>query len=94
MKFPKGTTMYWKHNNQPAYQKLGDSELDWWVSLDSHYVTNPDEVRDKGKDPIVKPESEKPLYRNGKLNRFGFQWTDKQVWEYYSPVVNFYFSLD
>jgi hypothetical protein len=34
----------------------------------------------------LRPESEKPLYRNGKLNRFGFRWTDKQVNEYYPSI--------
>jgi hypothetical protein len=34
----------------------------------------------------LRPESEKPLYRNGKLNRFGFRWTDKQVNEYYTNI--------
>ena len=85
MIFRIGTVMCWKHNEKPAYEKLDD---DWWVSLDSYYVSNAEQV-DKGAEPIVRPESEKPLYRNGKLNRFGFKLPDEQVHSYYKNIMYF-----
>ncbi len=38
----------------------------------------------------LKPETDKPLYRNGSLNRYGFKWTDNQVFEHYNSFMEFY----
>ena len=47
----------------------------------------------KEKTHELLPESEKPLYKkNGDLNRFGFRWTDNQVWEEYSNYMLFEFK--
>lgn len=82
MKFRKGDKMFWKNSNTPAYEKVGDNDFDWWVSLDSKYLV--ETVHE------LRPETEKPLYRkDGTLNRFGFKWTDDQVYEYYKSFMNF-----
>lgn len=92
--FKRGTKMFWKSTNQPAYEKVGDDELDWWVSLDSKFLKEETKLDEKTgeryKTHVAYPESEKPLYKNdGSLNRFGFKWTDKQVEDYYKGIMNF-----
>ena len=95
MNFPKGTKLYWKKDNTPAYEKLSDDEWSWWVSLDSKYLKEvTDNTDTKEKIYELRPESEKPLYKNnGDLNRFGFRWTDNQVCKEYSGYMLFEFNL-
>lgn len=92
--------MHWKSTGKPAYQKLGDAECDWWVSLDSTFVTESEELNPLNKKMetvyTLRPESDKALYKKDKkgnvttdLNRFGFRWTDQQVYEYYKDVMTF-----
>jgi hypothetical protein len=94
--FAKGTKMFWP-DGRPAYEKLDDEDFGTWVSLCSTYVVErmeeyseyvpamSKEVVKKIKVHETRPESEKPLYNeSGKLNRFGFKWTDKQVKEYFT----------
>ncbi len=85
--FKTGTKMYWKSTNQPAYEKLDNEDFGTWVSLDSKYLVR--EMIDGEMVDVVYPESDKPLYRNGQLNRFGFKWTDQQVYDYYKGIMNF-----
>lgn len=43
-----------------------------------------------GKEYELRKENEKPLYdEKGNLNRFGFRWTDNQVFDYYSSIMLF-----
>jgi len=115
MLYLKGTLIVNKEGT-PVYEKLGDLDWDWWVSLDSNYLVErleevevlvskndidlelPDELLDmsmfkKKKVKLIehdlRPESEKPLYRNGKLNRFGWKWTDSQVQKEYGGSHTF-----
>lgn len=103
--FKAGTKLYWKASNQPAYEKLDDEDFGTWVSLDSKYLVRKLVVDKSGKAldksgklastgneqyvDVLKPESEKPLYRNGQVNRFGFRWTDQQVYAYFNSFMNF-----
>jgi hypothetical protein len=88
--FKKGTKMYWKNSNLPAFEKLGDNEFDWWVSLDSKYLVEKINPLTNEKEYEQKLETEKPLYnKEGRLNRFGFKWTDQQVFDYYRNIMNF-----
>jgi len=89
MKYKKGTRMFWKKDCTPAYMKLDDEDFGWWVALDSNYLV---EVKEGNKvvGHDLKPESDKPLYdRNGRLNRYGWRWTDEQVWDYYKDLMFF-----
>jgi len=85
--FKLGTKLYWKTSNQPAYEKLDDEDFGTWVSLDSKYLVR--EMVDDEMVDVLHSESEKPLYRDGRLNRFGFRWTDQQVYDYYKSFMNF-----
>ena len=84
IKFDIGTKMYWAKTNLPAYEKIAEDE---WVNLDSTYIEEIGEG--KNIEFILKSESEKPLYRNGKLNRFGFKWPDEMVYNYYKNFMKF-----
>lgn len=76
--YPKGTRLFWKKNGLPAYEKVGETGWDWWVSLDSKYLVNGE----------LRPESEKPLFNsNGGLNRFGFRQTDEGVNYHYLSIM-------
>lgn len=96
-RFFKGSKMLWKSTGLPAFEKLDDNEWGNWVSLDSTYL-----VERKVVDPVtkketseydLKPESEKPLYnKEGRLNRYGFKWPDKQVFEHYKGFMNFEYA--
>lgn len=92
--FVKGTKMFWRNTGKPAFEKLDNEEWGWWVSLDSTYlvereVTDP-VTKKVYKEYDLKHESEKPLYnKEGRLNRYGFKWTDKQVLEHYRTFMTF-----
>ncbi len=87
--FSKGTKMYLRTTGEARYEKLGDKVWDEWVCLKSTYQVW--SVNEKGESVVEsRPESEKPLYNeHGKLNRFGFKWTDQQVWDYYKGIMTF-----
>lgn len=88
MLFQKGTKLIWKSTRLPAYEKLGDDEFEYWVSLDSKFIVESKDEKGE-KINILKHESEKPLYKDGKLNRFGFRMLDGDVFEYYNGIMNF-----
>lgn len=70
----------------PWYTKMGNNEWDWWLCLTSTYVV---EIYKNNKiiDYYSRTESDKPIYnKEGKLNRFGFKWTDQQVINYYKHI--------
>jgi hypothetical protein len=96
--FAKGTKMFWP-DGTPAYEKLNDEDFGLWVSLDSKYLVERlvDELTNEDKNHLVdkvgkkfrvhelRNETDRPLYNEqGKLNRLGFKWTDKQVKEYFT----------
>ena len=93
MKFKAGDKMLWKSTGLPAYEKLDNEDFGWWVSLDSNFLV---EKQVWNKKPVlsftdyeVLPESEKPLYKDGKLNRYGFKLDDQGVYEYYKDIMTF-----
>lgn len=79
--YDKGFTFSWAGL---CFEKLGDSEWDWWVCTNGTYLVEVYNEQTKEMKYHLHPESEKPLYdKNKKLNRFGFKWTDEQVKQYY-----------
>jgi len=94
MKFKKGDKLVWKNSGVPAYEKLDNEDFGLWVSLDSKYLVPQPKFEDGkpvlGKDgkqvfeDVLRPETEKPVEK-----RFGFKWTDAQVFEYYKGMMNF-----
>lgn len=100
MRFYKGHMMYWKSTGKPAYQKMGDDDFDWWLALDSYFVTESKELNPlTNKMETVftrRPESEKPLYKKDtqgndtpELNRLAFRWTDQQTYDWYKGIMTF-----
>lgn len=67
------------------FQKLNDSEFSWWVCLNSLRTVFLRDKLESINDAQIVPDSEFPLYdKHGKLNRYGFKWTDQQIKEYYN----------
>jgi hypothetical protein len=88
MSYPKGTQF--KYANL-KFQKMGDKEFDWWICLNSTYTV--EYLNEKNEICFKRvPESEKPLYDDkGRLNRYGFKWTDEQIKKQYDTVfINTY----
>lgn len=70
------------------FKKIGNDEFDWWACLNSTYVFRHYNEFLEEWDEQVRPESEKPLLDDrGKLNRYGFRWTDLQVLSHYKIIA-------
>jgi|ERR1044072_2096947 hypothetical protein len=92
--FRKGFRLIYKHNNQPAYEKLNDDKDGLWVALNGFYL-----VKEQKTDPktgeiywedVSYPESDLPLYRkDGSLNRTGFKWNDEMVAKHFAGIMIF-----
>ena len=99
MTFKRGDSMYWKKSGWSAWEKLDDNDFGWWVSLDSTFPVRKETVNPATGQTEVDHEAhwetEKPLYKKNdkgedtELNRFGFRWTDNQVYEYYKGIMKF-----
>ena len=80
--FPKGFKFTW---GELEFEKLEDNGFSLWVATNSNYTVLVGEDKHDVDSYKVLPEEGKPLYdKNGKLNRFGFRWTDKQIRSYYN----------
>ena len=81
MIYPKGFAFSF---DSICYEKLDNSNFSWWVCLTSSFIVENKEALTDEEKYILYPESRKPLYnKEGRLNRFGFKWTDLQVKKYY-----------
>lgn len=70
------------HINGLFYYKLEDKPCSWWMAMGSTYLVK--KVDEKGQIyHDIHPESEKPLYKNGELNRLGFRVPDEQISNYF-----------
>jgi hypothetical protein len=68
------------------YEKITDDEFGWWVATNSKYLVQIKEDKKDINSYELHPESNKLLYdEHGKLQRFGFRWTDDQIRRYYNP---------
>ena len=54
MHFLKGTKLVKKDTGEEWYEKLGNNEWDWWVSLNSSYVVETVEVVKEWKPALSK----------------------------------------
>lgn len=80
--FPKGFKFTW---GELEFEKLGDTGFSLWVATNSKYTVYNGGDKHVNSAYDLHPEDEKPLYdENGRLARFGFRWTDKQIRNYYN----------
>jgi hypothetical protein len=96
-RFLKGSKLVWKNTGQPAFEKLDDNEWGYWVSLDSRFTVTEKRLNSETNEMetvyVSYPESQKPLHNGeGRLNRYGFKWTDEQVFEHYNSFMNFEYA--
>jgi hypothetical protein len=89
--FSVGTKLLFKHNLQPAYEKVGE---DLWVCLYGKYLVKEKHLNEKTGEmediDVSYPESDLPLLRkDGSLNRSGFKWSDEMVTKFYSDIMIF-----
>jgi hypothetical protein len=92
--FRKGTRLIYRHNDQPAYEKLNDDEDGLWVALNGFYLVKEEVFNEKTGEMeevyVSFPETDLPLYKkDGNLNRTGFKLNDKMVMNYFKDIMDF-----
>lgn len=60
------------------YEKLGNNNIEWWSCLDSNYLV-PINPKNLSEGHTQHSEMEKPLYREGELNRWSIKMSDEQA---------------
>ena len=84
MTLKKGDRMIWKNTGELAYEKVDDNDFGFWSCLFSKRLVEYSNVKTKEKLSYSLSETELPVNE-----RFGFRWTDAQVFDYYKEMMDF-----